>query len=152
LAFALLALWALFMAAYLRAFVTGAARLYVRPVVGRFAIGTWVANSAVTGELLLFAAPGWRPLAQGLGVVGLLVWLWYAGVAARGLARMLADPDGYRTRGLILLATVSVQALVLLTLRLYPGDSLLDLFATVPIGLGYAVYGLGTALVLRRFV
>lgn len=152
LAFALLALWVLFMAAYLRAFVTGEARRYVRPVVGRFAIGTWVADSAVTGEFLLFAAPGWRPLALGLGTVGLLVWLWYAGVAARGFARMLADPDSCRTRGLILLATVSIQALVLLAFRLFPGDSLLERLAIAPIGLGYAVYGLGAALVLRRFL
>ncbi len=152
LAFALVALWALLMAAYLRAFLTGEARLYVRPVVGRFAIGTWVADSAVTGELLLFAAPGWRPLALALGAVGLLVWLWYVGVAARGFQRMLADPDGCRTRGLVLLATVSIQALVLLVLRLFPGDSLVDRLAVVPIAAGYAVYGLGAALVLRRFL
>jgi hypothetical protein len=152
LAFALLALWALFMLAYLRAIVTGEARLYVRPVVGRFAIGTWVADSAVTGELLLYAVPAWRPVALGLGTVGLLIWLWYASVAARGFARMLADPDSYRARGLILLATVSIQALVLLALRLFPGDSILDQLAIGPIGLGYAVYGLGATLVLRRFL
>src|SRR5579883_1172105 len=152
LAFALLVLWLLFMAAYLRAFLAGEAQAYLRPLVGRFAIGTWVADSAVTGEFLLYAAPGWRPVAMALAAIGLLVWVWYAKVALRGFARMLADPDSCRARGLILLTTVSIQALVLVALKLFPRVRLVAELATVPIGVGYVVYGLGAALVFHRFL
>lgn len=146
-ALAQLALWAALALAYARS-IAGVRR-QLRDPFARFGVGTWVAGTGVTGELLVLAWPQLAPLALGLLVIAALLWLWLLGLAAAALPALLARP--HRGRGgtsIVLLATVATQALVLLLHALLP---LPRAAAAVLIAFGGLLYAGALALVVARY-
>jgi hypothetical protein len=149
LALLLLGLWSFLALMFSRALWTGALRLRARPVLERFALGTWVAGSVVTAKLLSLALPTWSALSRALEACALLVFAWYAAVIARSLPVLVTDPGGLRVSGTVLLTTVSAQAIAL---------AAPDLFLFLPrwlvagiIGCGAATYVLGFGLIVERY-
>jgi hypothetical protein len=86
----------------------------------------------------------------------LALWGWIAAaflrVLASGLWAIAADPDGHRPSGVILLSTVSTQAVAIVLIDLPVRVPALQAVATALIGFGYVLYALGAALVLRRYL
>ena len=53
-------------------------RRHTGPLVGSFAIGTWVAASAIVVRMAMLAAPDARWLAEALFTATVGLWLWFA--------------------------------------------------------------------------
>jgi hypothetical protein len=114
--------------------------VHTRSLLGSFAIGTWVAASAVVARLAMF-------------VVGSLIWVWFVPRALRNLAHIAGRPAGEtRPTGVILLTTVATQAVALPAFRLFAAVPPVRSAAALLMGLGFACYLVGAALILRRYV
>jgi hypothetical protein len=121
------------------------------PVVESFAIGTWVAGSAMMGRMAMLAAPTALWLAKAAFIVSVGIWLWFIPRALRNLAFLLAAPE-LRPNGIVLLSTVATQAVALVALRLYPAAPEIRWSAMVLLGMGAACYLIGLFLIVRRYV
>jgi hypothetical protein len=146
-----LIVWAYIAASYARSYFGGTFHNHTDDPVGCFAVGTWVAGTAVLARLIVIVLPAWRSLVLALAVLTLLVWLWYLGLIIGRYRIILDSPTRLRTTGRILLATVSTQSLVLLAEQLFPGQVPGSLAAGL-IGLGYLFYGLGFILIVQRYL
>jgi hypothetical protein len=152
LAVGLCVLWGCIAASYAAAYLEGAFAAHVEPPVGRFAIGTWVAGTAMLLRLLLLGAPEWRVLAVLLGLLAAIVWLWFLAVAAKALRAVGERSSHTLVSSVVLLATVSTQSLALVVFDLAPEPQLFRWAALCLIALGAAFYVVGAALVLRSHV
>jgi hypothetical protein len=146
-----LIIWAYIAASYAASYRHGTFRLHTADPVGCFAIGTWVAGTAVLARLLLIVLPEWRPLALAMGLLALVIWFWYLLIISRRYGVIIGDPQRHPATGRILLATVSTQSLVLLAQELFP-TTLPRLLVQALILLGYGFYGLGVVLIARRYL
>jgi hypothetical protein len=150
LAAALVLAWAVLALALLRSLRRRGIARHTRPLVGGFAIGTWIASTAVVARVLMLAAPGAAWLVRGFFLVALALWLWFIPIAVARLLRLAADRRASPT-GVILLTTVATQSVALMTLRLFDGVAVLRWGALALIGLGFLGYLLGLYLVVRRY-
>ena len=137
--------------------LTDTARLgiavHTSPLIGSFAIGTWVAASAVVARMAMLAAPDAPWLARAMFIAGALVWLWFVPRALRNLAQIACSAaTETRPTGIILLTTVATQAVALPAFRLFPGVSIVHAAAAVVMGFGAACYVIGAILIIRRYV
>lgn len=135
----------------------GAARegfaAHTGPLVGSFAIGTWVAASAVVARMTMLAMPDAPFPAQVMFVVGSAVWLWFVPRALRNLRRIAGAPPGAtRPTGIILLTTVATQAVALPALRLFPASAPVRAAAVALLLFGLLCYIVGAVLIVRRYV
>lgn len=147
----LLVVWGYLAASYLRGFRRGGLGRSIRQPMKAFAVGTWVAGSAVLGRALAETLPGWYPVALALWLVAIVVWLWYASLlpaAFRGAADL---SGGYRATGVVLLPVVATQSLLVAGDALLPGG-VPRTAATALVLLGYLLYAGGFALVCRRYL
>ncbi len=149
-ALALAVLWAFIAASFAATFRRGASAAYTSDPVGGFAIGTWVAATAVLGTVLLDAL-AWRAGAVCLTVAALLLGLWYLPLVWRGFLSIVAGLARQRVTGVVLLSTVSTQSLVLVGYALWP-ERLPSWVWVAFIGVGLLFYALGLMLILRRYL
>jgi hypothetical protein len=121
----LLIIWVYVATALLVSFLMGSFRRHLDDPIGCFAIGTWVAASAVLGRMINTALPEWRNVALALGAVMLTVWLAYLPLIVRRFWRIITVPSGLKSRvtGRVLLSTVSTQSVLLLGISLFPTKS-----------------------------
>ncbi len=146
----LLVVWGFIAFSYVRSGLSRDLAEGLRQPANAFAVGTWVAGSAVLGRALLQELPGWQPVALALWLVAAAVWLWYVGLLPAAF-RDAADPsEGYRATGAVLLPVVGTQSLVVAGDALLPGG-MPGILAAVLILSGYALYAFGLALVLRHY-
>jgi hypothetical protein len=150
-ALGLLAVWGCIAASYAACWRQGRLAAHIGSPVDAFAVGTWVAGSAVMARLLLQGVPGWRAAALALDLVTFALWLWYLALVLRGGRAIIASPTRLRATGRILLSTVSTQSLVLLAWHLWPQAGWLRAPATLLIALGYLFYGIGLVLIIQRY-
>lgn len=146
LAIGLLVAWALLASRYAAAWLERRFQDYTRPPIGAFAIGSWVAATAVLLRLILLGVPEWRPLSLALGLLALAVWLWFLKIVLEHLRTVVGDASRVLVPGVVLLPAVSTQALALAALELFPGRPSLVL-AGAGIALGAIMYLVGAALV-----
>jgi len=139
LALELLIVWAGLAVAYGRAIVTGISPLSRDDPAEHFAVGTWVAATAVLGELVVRALPRWHLLGDVLAAFAVLLWLWFLALALPAFGRIIIGRTGGRVTGAILLFTVSTQSLVLVSFAAFPGRVPLSLAA-------------GLAAIVRRYL
>jgi hypothetical protein len=123
---------------------------HTAPLLGSFAIGTWVAATAVVARLLMMAAPGALWLARSLFLMSGVLWLGFLPLALRNLWRLAVRGEG-NPSGVILLTTVATQALALIALRLFPDAARLRLVADAGIAFGALAYIAGLVLMLRLY-
>ncbi|HMM53643.1 MAG TPA: hypothetical protein PKC23_01355 [Candidatus Desulfobacillus sp.] len=151
-ALALLLLWAFIAASYFSIWRQGRLPGLVAAPNDGFAVGTWVAGTAVMARLLLIGVPEWRAAVVVLALLACALWLWYLAIVLRGFRAVLASPARLRVTGRILLSTVSTQSLVLLAWDLWPDADWLRVPATLLLVLGYLFYGAGLLLVVQRYL
>src|SRR6185437_8515721 len=123
---------------------------HTAPLLASFAIGTWVAATAVVARLLMLAAPGALWLARSVFLVSGVLWLCFLPLALRNLWRLAARVEG-NPSGVILLTTVATQALALIALRLFPDAARLHVLADAGIAFGALAYIAGLVLMLRLY-
>lgn len=152
LAIVLLVLWGHIAASFAASAVTGRLGRHVGLPVDRFAVGTWVAGTAVLARMIALALPDWKILAEVLAAADGALWLWFMALALSGYRAIAAAGDGHRANGLVLLTTVSTQSLVILAFGLFPGWPPLRWIALPLVLLGYALYAFGATLILRRYL
>ena len=121
-----------------------------RPMMA-FAVGTWVAGSAVLGRALIEVLPGWQPVGFVLWVIAVAVWVWYLGLLPAAFRAAANVSEGYRANGAVLLPTVATQSLVVAGSALVPGLMPRPVAAAL-ILLGYLFYAAGLVLILRRYL
>lgn len=128
-------------------------RRHTGPLIGSFAIGTWVAASAIVVRMTMLAAPDARWLAEALFAATVGLWLWFAPRAVRNLLRIARLPArDVRPNGIILLTTVATQAVALPAVRLFPDAVPVRETAHTLLALGLAGYLVGAVLIFRRYV
>jgi hypothetical protein len=128
-------------------------RRHTGPLIGSFAIGTWVAASAIVVRMAMLAAPDARWLAEALFTATVGIWLWFAPQAARNLLRIARLPArDAQPNGVILLTTVATQAVALPAVRLFPDTMLVGDIAHVLLAVGLAGYLVGAVLICRRYL
>lgn len=145
----LLVLWTALAASYFASYVDGRFAVHLASPVRRFAVGTWVAATAVLARLVLFGIPEWRSL--GLMLVGLaaVIWLGFLVLAARTVRDIVARSAVAVVPGVILLSTVGTQAVSLAVLDFFPAQAAWRSVAVVLIALGGVFYLAGAAVVVR---
>lgn len=151
-ALGLLVVWGFIAASYAASRLQGRLAAHIAAPVDAFAVGTWVAGTAVMARLLLQGVPGWRGAALALGLAAFALWLWYLALVLRGFRAMLASPARLRATGRILLSAVSTQSLALLAWHLWPNAGFLRAPVTALIVLGYLFYGAGLVLIVQRYM
>jgi hypothetical protein len=151
LAIASLVLWAILAGSYGAAALKGTLRSRIGRPAGTFAIGCWVAATAVLLELIVLAVPEWRPLALALGALAAAIWLWFLKVAAEDVGAAVRAATRAPMPGAVLLATVSTQSLALAALALFP-DAPFRPLAEGLVALGGGLYVAGAALVVWSHV
>jgi len=146
----LLVVWGCIAISYARGGLAGDLAEGVRQPANAFAVGTWVAGSAVLGGALVRELPNWRPVAFALWIVAAALWLWYLSLLPAAF-RDAADPsEGYGAAGAVLLPVVGTQSLVVAGDVLLPGGMPRAVAAAL-ILLGYLLYAWGLFLVVRRY-
>lgn len=150
-ALGLLVIWGFIAAGYAACWLQGRLASHTAAPVDAFAVGTWVAGTAVMARMLLDGVPGWRDAAIALGLAALALWLWYLALVLRGTRAIMASHDRRRATGRILLSTVSTQSLALLAWQLWPDAQLLHAPVRSLILLGFLFYGAGLLLIIQRY-
>lgn len=145
-AIGLLVIWAFIAMAYAASYVQGTFRDYTRQPIGGFAIGCWVAGTAVVLQLILKGVPEWRPLGFALWLLAFALWLWFLKVIVSELSAVARLASRGLVPGVILLSTVSTQSLAIAAFDLFPQWRWLPL-AEGSIALGLLMYLVGIVLV-----
>lgn len=150
-ALGLLVIWGFIAASYAVSWRQGRLAAHTASPSDSFAIGTWVAGTAVAARMVLLGLPDWRALALALAVTAFVLWLWYIRLSIRGARAILSSRDRLRATGRILLTTVSTQSLVLIAWDLFPDSAFLRAPAVGLIALGFMLYGVGLVLIVQRY-
>ncbi|HEX6995651.1 MAG TPA: hypothetical protein VF339_16085 [Gammaproteobacteria bacterium] len=145
----LLLLWAFIAASYVASYRNGTFGEHLASPVGRFAVGTSVAATAVLARMILLGIPDWRSLAALLGLLSAALWIGFLVLAVRSIPTVVARSSAKLVPGVIFLSTVSTQALSLAIMDLFPAQRYAQRVAVGLIALGAACYVVCAALVAR---
>lgn len=150
-ALSLLVIWVFIAFSYARSGVRGELVHALQQPANAFAVGTWVAGSAVLGRALFETLPGWRPLEVALWVVAATLWVWYVGLLMPAFRAVWRAPGEQGANGAILLATVGTQSLVVSGEAVLPGG-MPRWVAAALIVLGYLFYAVRLVPLARRYL
>lgn len=150
-AIGLLVIWSFIAISYAQCWWLGRMTAHTASPSDSFAVGTWVAGTAVMARIVLLGAPHWRGLAVALAIAAFALWLWYLKLVVRGGLVILASRDRLRATGRILLATVSTQSLVLIAWDLFPDSDFLRVPLAGMVWMGFLLYGLGLVIIIQRY-
>lgn len=109
----LLVIWLFIAGSYCASAVNGHFHIHVTKPLQRFAVGTWVAGTAVLAVLSAHTLPEAPFLEKTLTLIAVAVYLPYVALFVRGYYRLLRRPTKQKANGVILLATVSTQSIVI---------------------------------------
>ncbi|MGH2345191.1 MAG: hypothetical protein ACRDG4_08190 [Chloroflexota bacterium] len=111
-----------------------------------FAMGTWVAATAVVAATIMLAFPGLRVLAVCFAALAACLWLWFLWSATRDLGELLIEHGHVSVTGTILLTTVGTQSLVLAGQRSLPNGAP-HFLCLLLLLVGLAYYAAGATLI-----
>jgi hypothetical protein len=146
-ALAMLVVWTYIALHFLACARRGTMHRHSGDPIQSFAIGTWVAGTAVVAELVLAGLPQWRSVAAALALIAVLLWLWYLALVVRGLWAFIVGRVRGGVNGAILFSTVSTQSIVILGPRQVPRAA----WSTLVI-VGYLFYVTGLVLIVRHYL
>lgn len=109
----LLVVWLYLAGTYLMTALRGEFGMYLEHGLHRFGIGTWVAGSAVLAMLVTQTMPEADPLAVILAAVAFAIYFPYLALFVHGYYQLLKRPLRQKSRGVILLATVASQSVLI---------------------------------------
>lgn len=119
----LLVVWCYIAGSYVRTIVRGKfLRMHIADPLGRFGLGTWVAGTAVPAALVADTLPELHLLAVLLAVIAFVVYLPYLALFLHGYYRLLKRPRQQNANGVILLATVSTQSVLIAFIAVFKPD------------------------------
>ncbi|WP_133578821.1 hypothetical protein [Aureibacillus halotolerans] len=116
-----------------------------------FAVGTWIAGTAVCATIMAQRLPEFIWIAHSLAMFSVVLWIYYLGLSLRNFQRIWKKGLYAKVHGVVLLSTVSTQSLVILFKTLYT-DLIPNAVYVGLISLGVGFYVLGFALLLRRYL
>lgn len=146
----LIVVWLFIAAGYVRAWWTGQFGTYTSHPIRRFGIGTWVAGTAVLAELIEKSLPGGHALALFLVAIACVVYAPYVVLYIHGYCRLLTRPRHQNATGVILLATVATQA-VLIGFFVVVQYQIPDALATILFVIDAFVLSAGITLIAVHF-
>lgn len=107
----LLTIWLVIMWSHVRSiFKRQFHRLYYKLLLNRFAMGTWVAGTAVLADLSARTLPDMTWMSRSLALTALALYIPYIVIAILGYIELWRHPLKQRAVGVILLAAVATQA------------------------------------------
>ena len=141
---------ALFLAmSYLLAAVTRHFRMHISHPLRRFGIGTWVAAVAVLSVLILHALPAWTVAGRVLAVLAAALYVPYLGILLHAYLAMARHPRRLPANGIILLATVATQAVLLALYTAFP-QRLPPLVILAMLAIGGLFYAFGLIFIVQH--
>lgn len=115
-----------------------------------FAVGTWVAGTSVLANVILKYFSDVEPFITILAIINVIVWMGYIVVCFKSYGKILTSNLKSSVHGVLLLATVSTQSIVLLFNNVFHRIMTESVDATV-ILFGIAFYLLGFVLIIKRY-
>jgi hypothetical protein len=115
-----------------------------------FAVGTWVAGTSVLANVVGKYFMDIAPLLTILAVLNGILWLGYIVMCIRSYKKILTSNLKSAAHGVLLLATVSTQSIVLLFNNVFKEMMTIRIDAGM-ILLGIGFYILGFVLIIRRY-
>lgn len=106
-------IWLFLAWSYLTAFINRHFRMHYTRPQRRFAIGTWVAGTAVLATLAEHTMPETLLFPSVLALIAVAIYLPYVVIFVAGYIRLWRHPATQNANGVILLATVSTQSIVI---------------------------------------
>lgn len=152
LAFVLAAVWSLIVLSIFRTLIDKTFhKLYLKNPINIFAIGTWVAGTSVLGNVIHQFSLNLGVFPYVMGTLNVILFIWYIYHCFRAFPAIIHSSAKNKVHGVLLLATVSTQSIVLLLYNIF--NHLLPTYgSTIVISFGILVYVAGLILILRRFV
>lgn len=99
---------------YLRDAVQGQIfKMHFANPIASFAVGTWIAGTSVCGVALCQRVPEWKLLVQFLVIGNIGLWLYFVYRVVGNYFQLLAAGSWRNVHGVLFLATVSTQSLVI---------------------------------------
>lgn len=106
-------IWLIIAWSFLKSYLNHSFHLYYENYLQRFAIGTWVAGTAVLAILITRTLPEAIWLSRTLAIAAVVIYLSYLMVFVRGYIELWRRPLHQHANGIILLATVATQSVVI---------------------------------------
>lgn len=148
----LFAIWLIIMWSYLGSILRGLFyRLHYKPILNRFAIGTWVAGTAVLADLTVRLLPDMIWVGRSLALTALVLYIPYIIVAILGYGELWRNPLKQRAVGVILLAAVATQATYIALHMAFAGNTTVQTAEPVLSILGVLLICSGLALIALRY-
>lgn len=120
-----------------------------RHPVRSFAIGTWVASTSILGNVLMVYAPQLENIVHLLLFFNLIVFICFAGIVIYHLQILYRHRAHSQVDGIVLLATVSTQSIVIFMYEALPMVPMM--FSVIFVLLGLIFYLLGIYLIYKRY-
>lgn len=109
----ILVIWLFLAGSYIASARDRRFRMHVGHPLRRFAVGTWVAGTAVLAALCTAVLPEAPLLGKSLAVLAAAIHVPYVALFVRGYAELLRRAFSQSADGIILLATVATQSVVI---------------------------------------
>lgn len=146
----LLVIWGYIAFSYLRSALRGELGPYLRQSANTFAVGTWVAGTAVLARAMEEVIESWRPLEIAFWLVAVALLIWYLRLLPAAFRDAADLSGGYQANGAVLLSAVAAQSIVVSGAEVLPGG-MPGWTATGIVVLGYLFYAAGFVLISRRY-
>lgn len=156
-------IWLFIAASFAIDFMKKRFHVHTQSHIGRFGIGTWIAATVVLARMQMIGVPSWSiALEEAFGLIAALLWVWYMVMVLIGLNAIRRSRERLQANGVILLSTVSTQALALVAIDLsytptlkwidyWAAYQLFHQIAFILILLGVTFYFICLILILQRY-
>lgn len=147
----LLLLWIFIAASFINTYIQKSFKeRHLKNPIKSFAIGTWVAGTSVCGIAVFQRLPELSILPKAMFFLNILLWLFYATVLIRSYKTIYKNNLLNKVHGVVLLATVSTQSLVVLGCTVF-GERFPSLLSQGLISLGIVFYIVGFIFIIKRY-
>lgn len=147
----LLLLWGVIASSYVNTILKGTIReRHLRNPIKSFAVGTWIAGTSVLGIAICQRLTWFAFFARFLFFFNIALWGFYMGICIRNYIQIYKTRLFNRLHGVLLLATVSTQSLVVLGTTAF-GRSFPHSISRMLISIGIAFYMLNFLLIFYRY-
>src|SRR5699024_6186250 len=116
----LAAIWSIIVLSILKTLIDGTFyQLYLTNPINIFAIGTWVAGTSVLGNVIHQFSLNLGIFPYVMGTLNVALFIWYLYHCFRAIPAIINSSAKDKVHGVLLLATVSTQSIVLLLYNIF---------------------------------
>ncbi|WP_026700647.1 TDT family transporter [Salibacterium aidingense] len=124
---------------------------YLQHPIQLFAVGTWVAGTSVLGNVIHEFSINLGFIPYLMGTFNVILYIWYVCHCIDGFKRILQGPEKNNVHGVLLLATVGTQSIVILLFNIF-NNPLPDYGNALILSFGLLLYVTGFLLIMRRYL